>query len=93
MRSLMCKKSFDLMTAIVKYFNSTLLFLCHGFFGMPQYLYILTHTVNTLKRLGSGSTMYDTSKANLAEEIKEYDQAVFDLALSVVASKGPLLLA
>jgi hypothetical protein len=39
-----------------------------------------------LKRLGSGSDMYDDAKKDLELAIREYDQAVFDLALFIVAS-------
>lgn len=81
----MGEKSIDLLTAIIGFFNSALIFLSHGFFGEILTAHLLK-VANLLKSIGEGSQVYKDGKKRLETAIAEYDQAVFDLAASVVAS-------
>jgi hypothetical protein len=79
-RNLMQEKSLDLMTGIVRFLNFALIYFNHNFFA------------NLLKSIGRGTEIYEAGKRQLENAIKEYDQAVYDLTASVVASNGlPLI--
>lgn len=84
------KKSIDLMIAIVRFFNSALVYLGGDFFGELDGCELLK-VANVLKSLVNGPRAYEDGKNVLDTAIREYDQAVFDLAASVVASKQLLI--
>lgn len=47
---------------------------------------------NLLQSIGRGTDVYDAGKRQLEIAIREYDQAVYDLTASVVASNGQQLI-
>jgi hypothetical protein len=56
----MKEKSIDLMTGIVTFFNSALIYYAHNFFGFQ--LFILTNLANLLNSVGGGAKAYEDGK-------------------------------
>ena len=71
-------KSIELMTAMVKFFDSALLYFRNDFFGSVIVSRADNGVVNLLKSLGKGSNVYEEGKGRLEVAIREYDQAVMD---------------
>jgi len=80
----MKEKSIHLMTAVVRYFDSALIYYNRNFFGNSPFSLKLM-AGNLLRTIGDGTNVYDEGKQQLYLAIQEYDQAVFDLTVIVVA--------
>lgn len=84
----MAEKSEDLMVAIVRFFNSALLHFNSQFFGKLKIAScpVSNGKAGFIRVLGDGAKQYDQEAMALDLAIKEYDQALFDLTASIVAS-------
>lgn len=72
------------MTAIVKFFNSALVYFSEGFFGKTT-TYYSDRVVNFSKTVVQGSKLYEDGKKRLDAAIREFDQAVLHLTARVIA--------
>jgi hypothetical protein len=73
-RNLVEEKSRDLTTAIVRFFNGALIYFSGTFPG------------NLVKSIALGTQCYDDAQKFLDVAIREYDQAVLNLAGRVIAT-------
>lgn len=87
-QSLMQEKSIDLLTAIVTYFNSSLIYFSRDFFGEINSMSVVNNWIGNLLRtiIGGGSKVYEDGKRALEIAIHEYDQAILDLSAAALSS-------
>jgi hypothetical protein len=85
---LLQERSIHLLTAIVSYFNSALIYFSHDFFGEINLLLLVNKRIGNLLRtvIGGGSKIYDDGKQALETAIQEYDQVILDVSAALVAS-------
>jgi hypothetical protein len=76
-------KSRDLMTSIVRYFNSALLYFSNSFLGKPSIFLLIQG--NVAHSVIDNPDDYTETLKELDNAIREYDQAVLHLAARVVA--------
>jgi hypothetical protein len=84
-RNLVEEKSRDLMTAIVRFFDSALIYFSRHFVGMLRKICRLTESGTLAKSLAEGTKCYEDTQKHLDVAIREYDQAVLHLAARAVA--------
>jgi hypothetical protein len=81
---LLQEKSTDLMAAIIRYFNSALIYFRQDFFGILLQE-LLLYIVNMLNTVLNGSQMYSDGKDQLEMAIREYDQTIMHFTACLLA--------
>jgi hypothetical protein len=81
---LLQEKSTDLMAAIIRYFNSALLYFRQDFFGTSP-LEVFLYVVNVLNTVLKGSQIYSDGKEQLEMAIREYDQTIMHFTACLLA--------
>jgi hypothetical protein len=80
------EKSADLLTVIIKFFNSALIYFSKDFFGKGVKVKT-DNSGNLWKVTVKGPEIYDSAKESLDMAIREYEQAVMHLTACIVSGK------
>lgn len=80
------EKALNLMTAIVEFFNSALVYFSHNFSCIIPFLTSLS-VANMFKVLTQGESGYEKTKVKLVAAVKMYDQSLVDLTVSLLSGK------
>jgi hypothetical protein len=85
-QNLLEEKSTDLMSAIVSFFNSALIYLSNDFFGKLALLCKAEQCLVNLSRTAlKGAQIYESGKVKLNSAIREFDQVIVHLTARIVA--------
>jgi hypothetical protein len=85
-QDLLQEKSTDLMAAIVRYFNSALIYFRQDFFRNTKKV-LAYGAVNVFDSVLKGAQIYDNGKQRLDTAISEYDQTVMHFTACLLAGK------
>lgn len=86
-QNLLKEKSTDLLSAVIKFFNSALIYFSEGVLRKLRQCTFL-HLVNVSKTIWKGPQLYEDGKKLLDIAIREYNQAVMHLTAHVVAGES-----